>query len=210
MPPTDSDSSSDFQRGPDVEALEARGVDAVSELFERDRHRLRLFVMHRTDERLLGRLDWDDVLQDTYIIAQRRYRDYLEKPAVPFYVWLRALAGQTLIDLHRRHLGAQKRSVEREVSMHRRLPFQSTSVSLGNLIAASGVSPSNAAIRAEQLELMRELMTEMSDMDREVLVLRHMEQMTNGEVAAALGIDKSAATKRYIRALKRIREKLES
>ena len=194
----------------EVSALQARGTEAATDFFERDRARLRLFVMHRTDERLLGRLDWDDVLQDTFIVVQNRYHDFVANPTVPFYVWMRALAGQVLIDLQRRHLGAQKRTVGREVSLHQRLPFQSTSTSLGSLLAASGLSPSKEAVRSEQLETLRESMQVMSEMDREVLVLRHMEQMTNGEVAAALGIDKSAATKRYIRALKRIRERIEN
>jgi len=194
----------------ELNALKARGVAAATEFFERDRERLRLFVMHRTDERLLGRVDWDDVLQETFLVVQKRYPEFVASPKVPFYVWMRSLAGQVLIDLHRRHVGAQKRTVGREVSLHQRLPFQSTSASLGSLLAASGRSPSNAAMQAEQLEQLRESMEQMSDMDREVLVLRHMEHMTNGEVAASLGIDKSAATKRYMRALKRIKERIES
>ena len=192
----------------EVRELRARGIQAATEFFEANRHRLRLFVMHRTDARLLGRLDWDNVLQETFIVVQSRYKDFIASPSVPFYVWMRTLAGQVLIDLHRRHLGAKKRNVDREVSLHRHLPFQSTSTSLASLLSASGMSPSKAAIRAEHLEILRESMEGMSEMDREVLILRHMEQMTNGEVAHALEIDKSTATKRYIRALKRIREKV--
>ena len=201
--------NSEDQIAAELQVLRSRGIDGATEFFERDRARLRLFVMHRTDERLLGRLDWDDVLQETFLVVQNRYRDFIAAPNVPFYVWMRSLTAQVLIDLQRRHLGAQKRALGREVSIHRRLPFQSTSLSLGGLLSASGLSPSNAAIQAEQLALLRESMEQMNEIDREVLVLRHMEQMTNGEVAAALGIDKSAATKRYIRALKRIRERIE-
>lgn len=201
---------SDEQIAAEVEALETRGIAAATEFFETNRERLRLFVKHRTDERLLGRLDWDDVLQETFIVVQNRFQSFVDNPVVPFYVWMRALAGQVLIDLHRRHLGAQKRSIQREVSLHAKLPFQSTSTALGSFLAASGLSPSSEAIRAEQLDILRESMQGMSEIDREVLLLRHMEQMTNGEVAAALGIDKSAATKRYIRALKRIRQQIES
>lgn len=193
----------------EVEELQARGIGAATQFFERDRQRLRLFVKHRTDERLLGRLDWDDVLQETFIVVQNRFQEFVDNPTVPFYIWMRSLAGQVLIDLHRKHLGAQKRTIQREVSLRERLPFQSTSTGLGSFLAASGLSPSRVAMRAEQLELMRASLESMNDIDREVLVLRHMEQMTNGEVAAALGIDKSAATKRYIRALKRIRDHLE-
>lgn len=199
----------DKQIADEVKELKARGIHAATEFFERDRQRLRLFVKHRTDERLLGRLDWDDVLQESFIVVQGRFSDFVARPSVPFYVWIRSLTGQVLIDLHRKHLGTKMRSVQREVSLRERLPFQSTSNALGSFLVASGLSPSRAAMRAEQLELMRETLQSMNDMDREVLLLRHMEQMTNGEVAAALGIDKSAATKRYIRALKRIRQQLE-
>ena len=192
----------------EADALRDGGVEVLTKFFERDRERLRLFIKHRTDERLLGRLDWDDVLQETFIVIQRRYLDYVGKPSVPLYVWMRAIAGQVLIDLHRKHFGMKKRSIEREVSMHRRLPVQSTSASLGSLLAASGTSPSNAAIRMEQLEQMKKNLDGMSEMDREILVLRHMEQLSNGEVAHVLGIDKSAATKRYMRALKRLRDRI--
>lgn len=201
---------SNRQIAAEVEALRTRGVLAVTEFFEQDRERLRLFVKHRTDERLLGRVDWDDVLQETFIVVQKRYPEFIANPGVPFYVWMRALASQALIGLHRLHLGAKKRAVGREVSLHERLPFHSTSTSLAGLLAASGQSPSNAAMQSEQLEAVRETMDQMSDMDREVLVLRHMEHMTNGEVAAALDIDKSTATKRYIRALQRIKQQVES
>lgn len=194
----------------EVQSLRDRGVAAATEFFERDRGRLYGFVKHRTDERLLGRLDWEDVLQEAFLVVQRRYPDFIAKPTVPFYVWMRAITGQVLIDLHRKHLKLQKRNVAREVSMHQRLPFQSTSASLGSLLAASGTSPSHAAMRSEQLEDMNHCLTTMSDLDREVLVLRHMEQLSNGEVAHVLQIDKSAATKRYVRALKRLREAIEA
>ncbi len=201
---------SDPQIAAEVESLQSRGIEAATEYFQTDRERLRLFVMHRTDPRLLGRLDWDDVLQETYIVVQKRFRDFIQQPGVPFYVWMRSIAGQVLIDLHRRHLGAQKRSVGREISMHRKLPLHSTSASLASMLSAGGISPSGAAIRAEQLAQMEDVMDNLSDMDQEILALRHLEQMTNGEVAAALGIDKSAATKRYMRALKRIRELIDA
>lgn len=193
----------------EVRALEERGAEAATDFFEQHRDRLRLFIKHRTDERLLGRLDWEDVLQETFIVVQRRYEDFVEKPSVPFYVWIRAIAGQVMIDLHRKHLKTKRRAITREVSLHQRLPFQSTSASLGALLAASGTSPSHAAMRDEQIEQMRTHLNRMSDLDREVLILRHMEQLSNGEVAHVLGIDKSAATKRYIRALKKLRLAIE-
>lgn len=193
----------------EADAPRERGVAAVTEFFEHHRERLRAFVKHRTDERLLGRLDWEDVMQDAFLVIQRRFPDFVAKPTVPFFIWMRAMTAQVLIDLHRKHLVMQKRNAGREVSIHQRLAFQSTSASLAHLLTSSGTSPSHAAIRAEQLECVKLCLANMSKLDREVLVLRHMEQLSNGEIAHVFEIDKSAATKRYVRALRRLRQALE-
>ena len=192
----------------EAEILKGGGIDAATSFFEQNRERLRLFMIHRTNQHLLKRIDWDDVLQETFLVIQKRFHEFVDSPRVPFYVWMRAMAGQVLIDLHRQHLGAQVRTVHREVSIHSRLPFQSTATSVAGLLAASGTSPSRAAIRSEQIETLRATLDQMNELDREVLFMRHMEQMTNGEVADALNIKTSTATKRYIRALKKIRSRL--
>jgi RNA polymerase sigma-70 factor (ECF subfamily) len=192
----------------EVEELRRGGLQAATQMFDQNRERLRLFMVHRTNQRLLRRVDWDDILQETFIVIQTRLDEFINAPRVPFYVWMRALAGQVLIDLHRQHLGAQMRSLKKEISLHERLPFQSTATSVASLLAASGTSPSRALIRSEQVETLRETLDEMNATDREVLVMRHMEQMTNGEVADALNLNESAATKRYIRALKRVRDRI--
>ncbi|MEM8732659.1 MAG: sigma-70 family RNA polymerase sigma factor [Planctomycetota bacterium] len=184
--------------------LQQGGAEAAAALFEEHREKLLRFVTHRMDTRLLARIDWDDVLQEAFLVIQKRHQDYIDNPAVPFYVWLRSLTGQVLIDLHRKHLKVQVRNMNREVSMHRQLPFQSSADALGDLLVASGTSPSHAAIRDERLEALSNALEQMAEIDREVLVLRHLEQLSNGEVASILGIDKSAATKRYIRALGRL------
>lgn len=195
---------------PELAELRSRGEHAVVELFERDREKLQRFVVHRMDGRLLGRVDSDDVLQEAYLVIQKRIDSYIQKPSVPFYVWMRALTGQVLIDLHRKHLNLKIRNVNREVSLQQQLPFQSSADALGDLLAASGTSPSNVMIRDEQANALREALDSMSELDREVLVLRHLEQLSNKEVASILSIDKSTATKRYIRALKRLGEILGS
>ena len=190
----------------EVETLRQLGLEAATRMFDRDCDRLRRFMIHRTDRRLLRRLDWDDVLQETYLVIQRRLKEFIEGARVPFYVWTRGLAGQVLIDLHRRHLGAEVRSLNREVSIHDQLPFQSTATSIAGLLAASGTSPSRILMREEQMETLKSTLEQMNDKDREVLVMRHMEHMTNGEIAVALGINESAATKRYLRALRKVRD----
>lgn len=194
----------------EVTLLKERGAEAAAELFEQDREKLMRFVMHRMDPRLMSRVDCDDVLQEAHLVVQRRHKEFIEKPAVPFFIWMRSLTGQVLIDLHRKHLKLQVRNVNREISIDNQLPFQSSANALHELLAASGTSPSNAAIRDEQAEELRRMLEQMSELDREVLVLRHLEQLTNGEVATVLGIDKSAATKRYIRALGRLGEMMNS
>lgn len=191
-----------------VAALREDGPAQVAELFGQASEKLKRFIMHRMDTRLLARLDWDDVLQESFIVVQRRYEEYVNSPDVPFYIWLRALTGQVLIDLHRKHLQMQMRSMNREVALEQVLPFQSSAQAMGDLLAASGTSPSNAAQRKEQATALRAVLDELSETDREVLVLRHLEQLSNGEVASIMGIDKSAATKRYIRALKRLSERM--
>lgn len=193
-----------------VERLDSQGVACVAELFEQAREKLRRFIMHRMDSRLLARIDWDDVLQEAFLVVQRRYKEYIASPTVPFYIWLRSLTGQVLIDLHRKHLKMQRRSVSREVAMEQQLPFQSSVAALGELLAASGTSPSGAVERNEQAARLQRALEELPEIDREVLVLRHLEQLTNGEVASIMGIDKSAATKRYVRALKRLGERMQS
>lgn len=186
--------------------LETRGADAAAAMFEQERERLQRFVMHRMDPRLQGRLDLDDVMQEAQLVVVKRVRDFVANPAVPFYVWMRSLTGQVLIDLHRKHLRLQVRNVNREVSLENQLPFQSSNHAMRDLLVASGTSPSNAAIRDEQAEILRMKLEQLNEIDREVLVLRHLEQLSNTEVASVLEIEKSAATKRYIRALGRLGE----
>ncbi|MEM7476906.1 MAG: sigma-70 family RNA polymerase sigma factor [Planctomycetota bacterium] len=199
MPTFDSESAI-------LDQLRSGGPNAAAELFEAERERLQRFVMHRMDPRLQGRLDLEDVMQESQLVVVRRHADFIRNPAVPFYVWMRSLTGQVLIDLHRKHLQLQVRNVNREVSLENRLPFQSSAHAMRDLLIASGTSPSHVAIRDEQAEILRNTLEHMNEIDREVLVLRHLEQLSNGEVASVLGIDKSAATKRYIRALGRLGE----
>jgi RNA polymerase sigma-70 factor, ECF subfamily len=122
---------------------------------------------------------------------------------VPFYVWLRALTGQRLIDLHRQHLGVKMRDAGQEVSLYLEALPQASSGSLAQQLLAGLTSPTQAAIRAEMQIKLQEALNSMDPMDREVLVLRHFEELTNIETAAVLGIQPSAASKRYLRAFRR-------
>jgi RNA polymerase sigma-70 factor (ECF subfamily) len=183
---------------------------ALAQLFERYRERLRRLVRLRLDRRLSGRLDPSDVVQETYLEFARRFPEYAADPARPFYLWLRFLAGQKLIDLHRQHLGAKMRDAGQEVSLYRGALPPASSESLANQLLGRLTSPTQAAIRAEMQIRLQEALNSMDPVDREVVVLRHFEELSNAETAAVLGIQKSAASKRYIRALQRLKVILDS
>jgi RNA polymerase sigma-70 factor (ECF subfamily) len=178
---------------------------AQAELFSRFRDRLRQMVRLRIDPRLQGRLDASDVVQDAYLDYSRRFTEYTANPEVPFYIWLRSLTGQGLLDLHRRHLGAKMRDAGREVSIYRGALPQASSVALAAQLMGKLTSASRAAIRAETQLKVQEALNSMDPLDREVLTLRHFEMLGNDETAQVLGIKKAAASNRYIRALKKLK-----
>src|SRR3954471_19146184 len=166
----------------------ARGGDphALAELFDRHRGRLRHMVRIRLDRRLAGRLDADDVLQEAYLEADRRFAEYLRDPAIPAFLWLRLVTGQKLVDLHRHHLGAWMRDAGMEVSIRRGALPQASSVSLAELLLGRLTSPTRAAQRAEVQVRLQEALNRMDATDREVLVLRHFEELSNAEAARVL------------------------
>ena len=183
---------------------------AMAELFGRYRERLRRMVRLRLDRRLQGRVDPSDVLQEAYLDVSRRAAEYADNPTMPLYLWLRFLTGQKLLALHRHHLGAQMRDAGCEVSLHRGAIPQASSASLAAQLLGRLTSPTQAAIRAELQLRLQEVLNTLDPIDREVLVLRHFEELSNNETAEVLGIQKSAASNRYVRALKRLKEILSS
>ena len=183
---------------------------ALGALFAHYRDRLRKMVRLRLDRRVAGRLDPSDVLQEAYLDVARRFPEYAAAAAVPFYVWLRELTGQRLIDLHRRHLGAKMRDAAQEVSLYRGALPQASSASLAQQLLAGLTSPTQAAVRAEMQLQLQEALNSMDPIDREVVVLRHFEELNNVETAQVLGIDTAAASKRYIRAIRRLKAVLDA
>ena len=181
--------------------------EATSELLEMHRARLRTMVNLRLDRRLYGRVDASDVVQEAVVEAARRLSDYAKSPPMDFYLWLRQLATQKLIDAHRRHLGAKKRSAGQDIAIHRGGP-EASSLSLANQLLGKLTTPTRAAMRAELQQKVQEALAHLDPVDREVLVLRHFEQLTNEETAQVLGLSRSGASKRYITALSRLREYL--
>ena len=189
-----------------LERLRAADAEALGELFMLYRDRLWRMLFVRLDRRLTPRVAPDDVLQETFLDVARRIEEYLANPAVPFYVWLRFLAVQRMQMIHRAHLGAQARDVSQEVALPQSGGPLASSESMAGQLVSQMTSPSQAAIRNELQERLRTALDAMDPLDREVLALRHFEELGNNEVAQVLGISKEAASKRHVRALKRLKE----
>jgi RNA polymerase sigma-70 factor, ECF subfamily len=178
---------------------------ALAVLVERHRERLERMVRLRMDRRLQGRVDPTDVVQETYLAVRGKFPQYRENPTLHFFLWLRLEVGQKLVDLHRFHLGAQMRDAGQEVSLHRGALPEASSVSLAEQLMGKLSTASNVAMRVELKLRVQEALNSMDPNDREVLILRHFEELSNSETAQVLGIKPSAAINRYVRALKRLK-----
>jgi RNA polymerase sigma-70 factor (ECF subfamily) len=194
---------------PELEALLARAVagdqNGLSALFAMNHDRLRRMVALRLDPRLQGRVDPSDVLQDTYLQAAKRLKEYVNHPDLPFFLWLRFLTANRLGRTHREHLGAQKRNPNREISLNRGHGPAASSEALARHLLGDDPRPSQEAFRAELRQRIQDSLDMMDILDREVLALRHFEQLSRAEVAALLDITEAAAAKRYLRALARLK-----
>jgi RNA polymerase sigma-70 factor (ECF subfamily) len=184
--------------------------NALAVLVERHRGRLERMVRLRMDSRLQGRIDPADVVQDAYLSVRGKFPQYAADPRMPFFLWLRLEVSQKLVDVHRYHLQTQMRDAGQEISLHRGALPPVSSLSLAEQLLGKLTSASHAAMRAELKLRVQEALNGMDPQDREVLVLRHFEELSNAETAAVLGIKPSAACNRYVRALKRIKEVFES
>src|SRR5438270_627063 len=192
---------------PDLLQRAAAGDElAFQELFARHRDRLKRMIHLRLSRRLQGRIDDDDVLQEAFLEIARKLKEYVEKPLLPFYLWLRHLTGLKLAEVHRRHLGTLLRDADREVSLHRGGLPEADSVSLAAHLLGTLTTPSQAAVRAETRLLVQEALNSMDPIDREVLALKHFEQLSTSEIAEVLGLSKAGAGSRYLRAIKRLKE----
>lgn len=178
---------------------------ALAGAFAQYRTRLRRMVQLRLDRRLQGRIDPSDVLQEAYLEVAKSLADYLRNPQIPFYLWVRFVTGRKLQAVHRHHLGVQARDAGREVSLYRGALPQASSVSLAEQLLGRHSSPSQAAVNAELRLRVQEALNGMDPIDREVLALRHFEELSNAETAQVLGIGEAAASHRFVRALRRLK-----
>ncbi len=187
----------------------ARQGDAAArqQLLVLHQKRLRQMIAVRMDRRLAARIDPSDVVQETMAEAIEQLSDYLRHRPLPFYPWLRQLAWKRLSELYRRHIQASKRSVRREEHWGQSLPDESA-LELANRLLARGSSPSARLQREELRGVMQAALAQLAEHDREVLVLRHLEQLSTAEIAAVLGITEGAVYTRHLRALERLRSLL--
>lgn len=198
----------------DATELLRRGVtgdpQALVDLWATHRERLRKMVALRMDRRLRGRLDTSDVLQEAFLDFSRRIGEYGDQQDFPFFLWLRSLTIQRLLMLHRYHLGTRMRDAGRDVPLNNFGAPHASSDSLADLLLGRLTSPSQAFERIERRRAVQAALERMDSLDREILALRYFEDLSNVEAAATLGIDPSAASKRNIRALNRLRRALET
>ena len=178
---------------------------ALGDLLMRDFDRLTRVVKFRMDSRLRGRIDASDVVQEAYVEATARFEEYKRDAKMPFFLWLRFLTLQKLFELHRRHLNVKARDVSREVALYNGPLPEATSAVLAAQLIGKLTTPTQAAVRAEMKVQLEDALNSMDAIDREVLALRHFEQLTNAEASRVLGINESAASNRYVRAAKRLR-----
>jgi RNA polymerase sigma-70 factor (ECF subfamily) len=195
---------------PTIARLRMAGEQALAETLVAERDRLHRIIEHRMDPKLSGRVDPGDVLQETFLEARKRLTRYLEDPKVPVFVWLRGVALDTLINVHRRHVEAQRRDAGQEVSIQATAVNASSAANLARSLMAADTSPSNAVLREETHQMLERALEILDDIDREVLTMRHFEQLSNDEVAQILGVKKAAASRRYTRALEHIRVVLQA
>lgn len=182
--------------------------EVLGELFDRYRQRLLHIIQVRMDRRLAARVDAEDVLQEIYLDAASRVQYYIQNHSGSFFVWLRLIATQTMANFYRRHLNTQMRDVRRDVSISTGKAPDSPTRPIAMQLIGHLTSPSKAAIRQESIQQLESAISSLKTVDREVISLRHFELLDNKEVAEILCIREKAASIRYIRAIKRLKDAL--
>jgi RNA polymerase sigma-70 factor (ECF subfamily) len=197
----EAEGSSHFRHSPDL-----AGQDDLVQVFQQRREQLRRMLALRMDRRLQGRLDPSDVLQEAYLEATARFDEFRSQAAMPLFLWLRFITAQKLLVAHRRHLGTKARDAGREVSLFCGAWPEASSELLASQLIGRFTTPTQAVLRVELQLKLQDAINSMDAIDREILALRHFEQLSNAESAQVLGLKESAASNRYIRALKRLKE----
>jgi len=181
---------------------------AVGKLLDRHRDALRRLVQMRLDKKIQRRVDVSDIVQDVLLEANRRLTTYLQDPKMPFHLWLRHMARDRIIDAHRRHRASAKRSVDREQPLAASPAMDRSTMELAAQLCDPELTPAAAATMRELAKRFEAAIDRLDERDREVVLMRHFEHLTNQEVAQALNLTEPAASMRYLRALRRLRSLL--
>ena len=182
---------------------------AVNQLMERHRDALSHLVRMRLDQKILQRVDASDVVQDVLIEANRRLQTYLEKPVLPFRLWLRQIARDRIIDAHRRHRVSAKRSVDREQKLSAPRGYDQSSIHLASILGDNQLTPAAGALQKEVARKVEAAVALLDDRDSEIIIMRHYEHLTNQEIAQALELTEPAASMRYLRAVRKLKDVLQ-
>lgn len=182
--------------------------EAVNGLMDRHRQAVRRLIQMRLDNAIARRVDASDVVQDVMFEASRRLDDYISEPSMPFHLWLRQLARDRIIDMHRRHRTAQRRSVDREQHVVSLGNDDRSAADLASILRDAELTPAASTVRREMEERFLLAVNDLPDDDRELIMMRHFEHLGNSEVAEILGLSAPAAGMRYLRAIRRLRQAL--
>lgn len=191
-----------------LEGVRSGDGDAVNALMDRHRVAIRRMVQMRLDNAVARRVDASDVVQDVLFEASRRMEDYISNPQMPFHLWLRQLAKDRIIDMHRRHRGAQRRSVDREQHVASLGNDEKSTADLVSFLKDAELTPAAATVRKEMEHRFLVAVNELDEADREMIIMRHFEHLGNSEVAESLGLTAPAAGMRYLRAIRKLRQAL--
>lgn len=192
-----------------LKRVEQEGAAAAEPLWERHREPLRRMIDLRLDRALGRRVDASDIVQDVLLKANERLADYLRDPSMPFHLWLRQMARDHMIDAHRRHRVAARRSLDRERPLAAAAFLDRSSIDLAAQLRDPNLTPAAAALRRELERRFHAALRLLGEDDREIIMMRHFEQLSNAEAARALGLSGAAAGMRHLRALRRLRALLD-
>jgi RNA polymerase sigma-70 factor, ECF subfamily len=197
-----------FDEGQLLDRMRSGDSAAVGELLTHHRKRLRRMVELRLDQRVAARVDPSDVIQEAFTDIVQRLPQYLSDPQLPLFLWLRLMVGDRVLKIHRQHLGTQMRDAALDVSLYRGALPKANSAAIAAQLLGRHTSPTQAALRAERLLRVQDALNSLDALDREIIALRNFEELSRQEAAQSLGIEEPAAAKRYIRAIKRLKEAL--
>ena len=189
-----------------VKRLKDQDHTALAELFEINRDRLSRMVSIRMDRRLKGRIDATDVLQEAYMILSQKIGNFADYPDMSPYVWMRLTVNDRLIALHRKHIQAGKRDARKEISMSQKANPDESSAEIVDTLADTVSSVGGKVARAEVTKMIKATLECMEDKDREIILMRIFEGMSNAEAAQALNLTANGASSRFSRAMDRLQK----